>query len=165
MLKIFNNLSPFFEYNYREISVREYSRIIKISAPTASTVLKKYAKEGLLISKQERNHILYRLNRQSYFSLDLQKAYYRIKLNKLVEYLTIHFNYCTIILFGSLIKGETIINSDIDLFINTTNKDIILSKFEKKFNRKIQLHFKSELRNKNLENNIKLGIVLHGSMI
>ena len=165
MLKIFNNLRPFFEDNYREISVREYSRIMEISPPTASSVLKKYSKEGLLKSKEERNFILYRSNRLSLLFLDLQKSYYRIKLTELVQYLIIQFNYCSILMFGSLIKGESMINSDIDLFINSNSKNIDLRKFENKMKRKIQLHFKPELKNKNLEKNIKLGLVLHGSMI
>ena len=48
MLKIFNELKPFFEDVYREISVREYAKLTKVSPPTASTILKKYEKDNNL---------------------------------------------------------------------------------------------------------------------
>ena len=35
MLNIINNLRPFIEDCYRRISVREYSRLLKVSPPTA----------------------------------------------------------------------------------------------------------------------------------
>ena len=53
MLEIINNLAPFFEDCYRRISVREYSKIIKVSPPTASKILMEYYKEGLLKRQEE----------------------------------------------------------------------------------------------------------------
>lgn len=52
MLKIINDLTPFFEDCYREISVREYARIMSISPPTASKLLSYYCSEKLLVKKQ-----------------------------------------------------------------------------------------------------------------
>ena len=48
MLNIINNLKPFIEDSYRRINVREYSRLMKISPPTASKTLFELSKEGLL---------------------------------------------------------------------------------------------------------------------
>ena len=64
MLTIFNNLKPFFEDNYRRISVREYARIIKISPPSASKLLNNLEKEGLL-TKEKKNY--------TYITLQIKK--------------------------------------------------------------------------------------------
>lgn len=55
MLDIINNLKPFFEDCYRRINVREYSRLMKISPPTASKLLSKYHKLNLLLVDRDRN--------------------------------------------------------------------------------------------------------------
>lgn len=54
MLKIFNNLEPFFENNYKRINVREYARLKKISPPTASKLLSELQKEDLLEREDEK---------------------------------------------------------------------------------------------------------------
>ena len=59
MLKIFNDLEPFIEECYKEIGVREYSRIIKISAPTASKILKNFESEGLLKKRLDKGYLLF----------------------------------------------------------------------------------------------------------
>jgi len=51
MLKIFNGLRPFIEDCYREIGIREYSRIIKVTPPTASRILKNFESEQILKKK------------------------------------------------------------------------------------------------------------------
>ena len=165
MLKIFNNLLPFFEDSYIEIGVREYSRIIKVSPPTASTLLKEYEEEGILKSKKDRVYLLYRANRESSLYVDLSRLYYKQKLAKLAEHLSEQSNHNSIILFGSLSKGETTGKSDIDIYINTEYRKIELDDFEKKLNRTIQMHFKPEIKNNELKQNIRQGVVLMGTMI
>ena len=70
----------------------------------------------------------------------------------------------SIVLFGSYCRGEDIENSDIDLFIECKKDKINLEKFEKKLNRKIQLHFNENFNNfpKELKNNITNGFTLSG---
>ncbi len=46
MLKIFNDLKPFFEDNYGRIHVRGYAALVKVSPPTASGMLKKFVQQG-----------------------------------------------------------------------------------------------------------------------
>jgi predicted nucleotidyltransferase len=70
----------------------------------------------------------------------------------------------TIYLFGSLAKGEDVINSDIDLYVQSPEQDLDLKQYEKKLNKTIQL-FYSENINKlpeELRNNILNGIKLRG---
>jgi predicted nucleotidyltransferase len=165
MLNIFNNLSVFFEDCYQKINVREYAKLIKVSPPTASRLLKGFEKEGLLKSIEERRNNLYWANRENPLFIDWAKAYRRQKLTPLIFELSEKINYDTIILFGSLIKGETTISSDIDLYLNSGDKKISLEKFEKALKRKIQLHFKKELDNPYLKKNIRQGLLLNGAMI
>jgi len=165
MLKIFNDLTLFFEDNYHELGIREYSRFQKISPPTASTILKEYQKEDLLLLRKERRYIFFRANRENNIFIDINRAYLRFRLSELTQFLANETSFSQIILFGSLVKGEATISSDIDLFLNCHFREINASKFEKNLSRNIQLHFSEALKNKDLLENIKKGIVLYGEMI
>ncbi|MDP1729102.1 MAG: nucleotidyltransferase domain-containing protein [archaeon] len=158
MLEIFNELEPFFEDCYREISVREYSRIMKISAPTASTLLKLYKKEGLLKKREDRRYLLFRVDRENGVLLDLSRIYWKMKLSSLVETIKEKMHNPTIILFGSLSKLESKQDSDIDLaIISKVAKEIDLDIFEKELKRKIQpFYFKSF---KEISANLRLNIL------
>src|SRR3989344_9555458 len=92
MLEIINNLEPFFENCYREISVREYSRLAKITPPTASKLLKKFASQGLLKKREERGFILFQANRENQILRSLSKIYWEEKLKSLTSYLQLHQN-------------------------------------------------------------------------
>ena len=159
MLKIFNELSPFFEDVYREISVREYARITKISPPTASKLLLNYQKEGILLIRKQGIYILFRANNNNLFK-DLARAYWRNKLSELFKQIHDQFLFKKIILFGSIEKQENKKDSDIDLFVDIPKKIINIQKIENLLNRKIQLYFKEALNNKHLNENIKKGVVI-----
>ena len=157
MLEIINNLSPFFEDCYREYSVREYSRKINISPPTASKILKDFSKEGLLKMRVERGFILFRVNRESEIMKSMAIVYWKEKLKDLFDFINDEFNANSMILFGSLVKLECKPDSDIDIAIITKGKKKIdLTKFEKKLEREIQIFlFESiEKINKDLKDNI-----------
>jgi len=158
MLNEFNNLKPFLEENYQELGVREYARIVGISPPTASTKLKNYARQGLLKMRTERKYLLFRANRESRTFLELSRIYWREKMQDLTDELKEHFDYATIVLFGSLTKLEVTNKSDIDLYVDAKSKNIDLSKFEKKYGRPIQLQFKTKSREllKNIEKGVEL---------
>ncbi len=168
MLKIFNDLGSFFKDNYRRINVREYARIRGISPPSASTLLQKLEKEGLLIREDERNYTYYAANKESGLFIDLSRAYWRQIFEKsgLVTYLEKELAKPTIILFGSFSKGEVKEGSDIDLAIFTpTHKQLDFQAFQKKLGRKIQLFtFKAreEVKSRELLNNILAGYILSG---
>ncbi len=170
MLRIFNNLKPFFEDNYRRINVREYARLTNISPPSASTLLKELKKEGLLKGEKERNYIFYVANREDKQFIDLSKIYWSYVLRKvgLLGYLEKEFlNLPLIILFGSLSKAEVKKDSDVDLAIFApSKKSFSLGSFERKLKRKIQIFIfksKEEVKNKELLNNILNGHILEGN--
>lgn len=167
MLNIINNLKPFFEDCYREIAVREYARETKMSAPTASKLLKNFEKEGLLKAREERRHLLFKTNRESTIMKDLSRIYWKEKFAKLIEHLNKKFYSPTMILFGSLAKLEVTKNSDIDIVLLTKiKKEINLKDFEKKLGRKIQLLNYEEIDkiNKDFRLNILNGYILKGSI-
>ncbi|MFH1637544.1 MAG: nucleotidyltransferase domain-containing protein [Candidatus Woesearchaeota archaeon] len=160
MLTIFKQLSPFFEDTYRELSVREYGREQKVSPPTASKLLKHLEREGLLIKKEYRNNLLFRAKRESPLFKDMAKAYWKLKLSKALEPIRPEILHKETTLFGSLAKAENTIDSDIDLYIDTTKRAIDLARIEKLLKRKLQLHFKEELSNPHLKKNIAKGAII-----
>jgi len=165
MLKIINSLSPFFEDCYRRINVREYSRIMKLSPPTASKRLLELNKEGLLQVEKDRNYIFYYANKNNKTFVDLSRIYRRDKLSFVIDYLNKSLLNPVIILFGSLAKAEAKIDSDIDLCIFANKKEINLDKFSKKLERNIQILFFNSIKdinNPELANNILNGYLLNG---
>ncbi len=167
MLNIINNLKPFFEDCYRRINVREYSRLMKVSPPTASKILSDFNKEKLLITEKDRNYIFYYANKNSKIFIDLSRVYWRLKFSSLIEYLNRNLTNPAIILFGSLSKAEAKEDSDIDICIIGHKKELDIEKFENILKRKIQLFFYDSLeniKNKELANNIINGYILEGRL-
>ena len=169
MLEIFNTLKPFFEDNYRRINVREYSRIQRISPPTASNLLQSLNKQDMLKKEQDRQFIYYYANQDSNLFLDLQRAYYKLELENsgLNTFFKKELLNPIVFLFGSLSKAEAKKDSDIDIAIFTpTNKKIDLTKYEKILKRKIQLFIfpdREGLKSKELLNNILNGYKIMGN--
>ena len=166
MLKIFNDLKPFFENNYKRINVREYSRIRGISPPSASKLLNELEKETLLNKEKERNYIFYSANKESKLFLELSKTYIFLKFQeiKLIDYFEKELINPHVVLFGSFSKAEINENSDIDLAIfASSKKSIDLNEFEKKLKRKIQLFIftdQNDIKNRDLMKSIFNGFNL-----
>jgi predicted nucleotidyltransferase len=160
MLKIFNELAPFFEDVYREISVREYSKITKVSPPTASTILKKYEKEELLLLEKKGIYYYFRANRNSLF-MDFSRIYWKLILKPFIFYLAQNASYRDVVLFGSTSKAENNKDSDIDIYLDIPREEIDIRFIEKKLKRRIELHFIEETRNEHLKKNIEKGVFLH----
>jgi len=166
MLNIINNLKPFFEDCYRRINVREYSRVMKISPPTASKMLFEFEKEGLLLMEKDRNYIFFYANKNNRIFIELSRLYWSIVMKDLTDFLDKNLTNPTIILFGSLSKAEAKEDSDIDIAI-LSNKELNIKDYPKKIKRKLQLFwFNSidKIENKGLANNILNGFVLKGKL-
>ncbi len=167
MLGIINNLKPFFEDCHRRLGVREYARITNVSPPTASKILSSLTKEELLNKQQNRQYLLFWAKNSPLFK-SLAQIYWKQKFEKtgLLDYLNKKFINPTIILFGSLAKGENTRDSDVDLAIISSKKQINLEIFEKKLKRKVQILSFTEILdiNKELRNSIINGHVLEGKV-
>ena len=167
MLKIINDLEPFFEDCYRRIHVREYAKIMKISPPTASVELNRFHKEGLLNKTSDRNYLLFYTDSKSKDFIELSRIYWRQKFSELVEFIEKKYISSVVILFGSLSKAEAKKDSDIDIVIIGPKKDLNVDQFEKKYKRKIQIFWFSSttgIKNEELKNNILNGYVLRGKL-
>lgn len=167
-------INIFLENPQAKYHIREIARILKISPMTARKKLIELSKKGLLISKKERLYRTYIANTESN-KFKLNAKFYMIgKLydSGVIEYLNRELKPESIILFGSVAKGEYSFKSDIDLFIiSELKKKINLEKFEIKLGRKIQIFsytykefVNMQSKNRELLNNILNGIVLNGHM-
>ena len=168
MLRIIDDIKPFIEDNYRRINVREYARIQKVSAPTASKTLSNLHKEGLLKKENEKQFIYYHADKESALFTDLSRIYWRLSIEcaGLINFLEDELLNPVVILFGSLSKAEAKQDSDIDLAVfSVSKKKIPLEKYEKKLKRKIQLMLfqKRDDVSPELLNNILNGYIITGS--
>lgn len=168
MFKILNSLKPFFEDNYRRISVREYAGLLNLSPATASKKLEDFYKQGILKKQKERIYVFYYANKDEPLFINLLRIYWQQRFKKIgmLDFLENELVNPVVILFGSFAKAEINKNSDIDIVLfSSAKKEIDLSGFEKKLKRKIQLFsFKSmeDVKNKELLFNILNGFVLKG---
>jgi predicted nucleotidyltransferase len=164
MLEELNKLKPFFEDNYAEVHVRAYSRLMKISPPTASTILKKFVKDGLLLGRTDKRYDLYKAKREEEMFMRLQQVYWHNKLvssGTLQKLQTMYFNH-PIVLFGSIAKAEATADSDVDIAIIGSTAKYDFSEFEKKLKRKMQVITFKTVDNipSNLKNSILNGYIL-----
>jgi len=171
---MFNNLNTlriFFDEPTREFSVRETSRILKISPATASMHLKEISNNGILSARKERMLMLYKSNLENDLYKDIKLFYNmrRIKESGLVDKLNKFYLKPTIIFFGSGASGMDTETSDFDIVIisEKTSKISNLEAIEKKLKRKVQIFAVKnikELKNNHLINNILNGITLQGGI-
>ena len=157
-------LGLFFEEPNRLFKVREIARLVKIPKSTVSRKIKELLKDKLVV--KEKKDMGYMANEaEPYFRLlkriDFLK---RIHQSGLIEYLEEHFHPKCIILFGSFSKGEYNKGSDVDLFIQSSEKSYDLAKFERKLRHAINLLFDERLSrlSNELFNNIINGTKLSG---
>jgi len=152
-------LELIFEYN-KKFTIREISKITKIPSSTVQRYLKKLRKGGFITKENIAIITPYFKFRKAFFIID------KMFKSGLIEYLKKELVPNTIIVFGSIRKGEYEKDSDIDLFVESSvRKKVDLKKYEKKLGHKIQLFIKSDINQlqTNLFNNIVNGIKLYGS--
>ncbi len=165
-------LKVFLDDPFKGFRLREISRILKLGLPSVSNYVKYLEKLKLIISKEKYGIKLWFGNRDSklfkiYKKFDTIKS---IEESGLVKYLDEELNFPTIILYGSHTLGEDRKESDIDLFIITSNKKKIeINQFEKILKKKLHLFIHTEkeikqmkINNKELINNVLNGVVLSG---
>ena len=124
----------FFECPNKKFTIREVAKITKIPKSTVQNYLAEL-KSAELVTKdsQASNTRLFKIKKINYF---IEKAY----TSGLIGYLNEVFAPSCIILFGSFRKGDSVKESDIDIFIETAKKiEPELSEFEKKLKHKIQI--------------------------
>lgn len=162
----------------QQFNLRAIAKQLKVSPTAVSNVLPDLEKDGLIkIEKSKTMNLMsISLNRDSESAIKMKRVenLRAIYDSGLDNFLLNEFSGCTIILFGSYSRGEDVYygkeddrSSDVDIaIIGTKEKNLDLSVFEDKIERKISLNFYASWNDihKNLKNNILNGITLHGGI-
>lgn len=111
------------------VSVRELSRKIGITEPNLSAVLKDLEKNNILVSRRHGTSLVFRLNKGHYLADEVIIPIFR-KERSAIDFLGHYFakniktGFISLILFGSVARGEERPHSDLDLaFIVSTGRD------------------------------------------
>ena len=148
--------------------LREISRKTSIAPPSVKKYLIELEKEGLIVKAKHRiyGYPVYYSNRDddNFKFLKRLDNIMKIRGSGLLKYLSESCMPDAIILFGSSASGEDLKDSDIDLFVASREEKLGLTKFEKHFNKKINILFSDNFNrlSKELRNNILNGIILKG---
>ena len=158
----------FFEQPSKLFQIREISRIIKIAPTSVRIHLEELRKDNLLIKTQTSIYHAYIANTENRQFKIYKQIIFIKKLYEtgLIDYLEDTLHPKCIILFGSIRKGEYTKNSDIDLFVQSEEKLINLSKFEKLLYHKINIIHEENIAKLSGElfNSIMNGIKLSGHL-
>lgn len=154
-----------------QLNQRRIARLLGVSPTAVAKALPLLEKEWLVSinRSKEMNLTLVGLNRDNQKAMLLKRAenlklIYEISLP---EFLEENFPGTTIILFGSYSRGEDTIKSDIDIaIIGANEKEIDLTKLEKKLEREIRMEYYPALKGmrKEFKENLCNGIVLAGGI-
>ncbi len=131
-------LEFFFDNSMKEFHEREVVRKAKVSKGSANKILRHLASLGLLLREKKGRMVFYRLNREEPFVKHLKILYNLWTLRKFVNENKERTK--RIILFGSCAEGTDVRESDIDVFILTTEKRQVkesVSRFNQRSKRKI----------------------------
>ncbi len=167
VLKLILENSPLKEWHFEEV-VRE----AKVTKVVANKWLKKYTKEGLLHYVKERSKFPYMTigsNNPTYYSLKRVYALEQLHKSGLIPKLLSLKTAKTIIIFGSIVKGDWYKDSDIDIFVFGDISDFDKNFYESKLHKNIELHIfqnKEEIREvkSGLIKNVINGYVLKGQI-
>lgn len=163
-------LEEFFDHPTKKFQLRELSRNTGISLPSIKDHVEKLVEKDFIKKVEEGVYPGFKAKRNEKFKLYKRlNLVERLNENGLVEYLKEELNEPdAIVLFGSAAYGEDIEKSDIDILVVCKEREIDLTEYEEKMNRKISLQFMKEeniKKNKELANNLANGIVLSGYLV
>lgn len=167
---IFRVAKVFFDQPSKKFGLVEISRKAGLAHTSVTNQLDNLLKLGIIrvyVEKKGRRKF------PQYYANSEEIAFKRYKKihnldmlhsSGIVEFIKDTFMPRSVVLFGTYSRGEDKEDSDIDIFIESEGKEVDLSNFEKKLNRKVELHFKKRFAEypKELKNNILNGITISG---
>jgi predicted nucleotidyltransferase len=170
---IWRILQVFFDDpNPREgFTIRWISKELNLAPTSVKLHLDRLSKETgygypLVVRSGGRSYPTYWANRESELFRFYRKmdVIFRVEESGLPDFLMDKCSSNAIILFGSASRGEDIKGSDIDIFIESREKELDLEKYENMLKRNISLLFSEKFGSlpKELRNNIINGIILRG---
>lgn len=161
-------LELFIEYPHREFYIREIARELKLSHAIVIGYIRELTKLKLIEKNDKTLYPGYSANYGNARFLFYKRNYILFKIieSGIVDYLWKKTLAETIVLFGSCANGDFTEKSDIDVFVESKEIKLDLSKYEKMLKRKINLLFEPDINNlsKGLKYNITKGVTLYGSL-
>ncbi|MFH1055641.1 MAG: nucleotidyltransferase domain-containing protein [Candidatus Altiarchaeota archaeon] len=158
-------LRVFFRSPSRVFQLRELVRYTRVSLPSTRNHVRSLEKKGFL---EKVKHGVY----PGYKLIDSEKTriYKRndllaqIEDTGFIQKLEEKCRPTCIVLYGSAVEGRDDERGDIDIFVQSEKVKIEIGRYEKEFNRKVNLLFESDMRKLTPEfiNNLANGIVLKG---
>lgn len=162
-------LEVFFKNPNKEFYLIDISTILNIAHTSIKIHLEELHKEGLIKKSMEQRGKRKFPKYKAIINKEFKKYKKIHNITEILEseilnYINNKLSPKCIILFGSYADGDDDENSDIDLFIECPQETIEIKIFEKRLQRKIQLHFKEQFTQypKELKNNIINGVILSG---
>jgi predicted nucleotidyltransferase len=152
-LELFLENSPLKEWHFNEI-VKETS----LSRDVANKWMKKYTKNGLLKKHKVQGRFpFYSVGERNSVYYSSKRIYALEQLYKtgLIAELLSQKEAKTIIIFGSMIKGDWYKDSDVDIFILGNLSSFNKKAFETRLNKHIELH----IFNQDEIKNVKTGLI------
>ncbi|MEK6905402.1 MAG: nucleotidyltransferase domain-containing protein [Nanoarchaeota archaeon] len=154
VLKLILENSPLKEWHFEEIVTEA-----KVTRLVANKWLKKYVSEDLLQHIKKKGKFPFFTvgsNNPTYYSLKRVYALEQLHKSGLIPKLLSLKNAKTIILFGSIVKGDWYKNSDIDIFVFGDISDFDRHFYELKLHKNIELHI---FQNKEEIEEVKTGLI------
>lgn len=159
-------LELFIEFPTKDFSVRGLARELKLSHATILNYINDLQKLTLIKKKEATLYPTYFANTESqkYKFYKRNWLIFKITESGLTNYIQKETLPSSIIFFGSGAKATFTEKSDIDIFVESNEAKLDLTKYEKKLNHKINLLFEQNINNlsKELRNNLINGIMLYG---
>lgn len=161
--------APFSDRPQHAFSLRELARTTGLAHTSLEPHLDALLRQQLITKNAERQgtrtFTKYTASHTAAFTQHKRLLNLRtLHASGLIDHLRDHALPRCIILFGSYERGEDTQDSDIDLFIEATAKDLDLHAYERALGRRIQLHWRHDFTAlpKELKNNILNGTTLTG---
>jgi len=163
---VYKILELFIEFPTKDYSVREIGRSLNLSHATVLKYIASLEKISIIRKKESTLYPTYFSNTENKKYKFYKKNWLAFKINEsgIIDYIQKESLPSSIILFGSASKATFTEKSDIDIFVESTERELNLTKYEKKLDKKINILFEPHMNNlsKELKNNIINGIVLYG---
>ena len=149
-----------YEYSEQAFTVREIAKRTGIPKSTAQKYLQELKKKGFIDQENKAiSSLLFKIKKVNYYVEKIIES-------GLIDELIRKLNPSCIILFGSIRKGDSAPESDIDLFVESPlAKELALEKYEKILHHPLQLFIEKDIQGlpPQLFNNVVNGIKLYGS--
>ncbi|MCK4456728.1 MAG: hypothetical protein KAW39_03210 [Thermoplasmata archaeon] len=158
-------LRVFFDELNKKWQLRQLERRVGISLPSVKNHVEALLKEGFLKAEEEGVYRGYRASMSERFrTYKLNDTLERLESTGLVRELEERCTPNCIVLYGSGAEGRDDERGDIDIFVESEEKEMDLGQYEEQLHRKISLLFEPDVRklNQELKNTLANGIVLSG---